>query len=198
MRAEHLEGVAALQPLAFPPPFPSYMHWDPEDLAYHIAIFPEGQFVALHEGEVVGSCSNTRTTVHHWEARSSWMETVGGPRLENFDPSGQILYGLDISVHPAFRRLGIARAFYAARFDWVRANGALAYGTICRIPDYADWELTNHGTPEEFADAVVAGEATDRTLTPLLRFDLQYKGVFRDYMEDSESHNAGAILEWRP
>ncbi|MER3496087.1 MAG: GNAT family N-acetyltransferase, partial [Chloroflexota bacterium] len=49
-----------------------------------------------------------------------------------------------------------------------------------------------------YAEEVVAGRIEDRTLTPLLKMGLRYLGVKPEYMEDLESRNFGAILEWRP
>ena len=55
-------------------------------------------------------------------------------------------------------------------------------------------------TPAADSDinAVNSGEITDRTLTPLTKMGLTYKGIIENYIEDEESGNAGAILEWTP
>jgi GNAT superfamily N-acetyltransferase len=199
MRFEDVPAVVALQKLAFPPPFSEELHWDPEHLVRHIELFPEGQLVADCDGEVVGSCSNTIVSEHAWRAHGSWYETVGGPDLHGFAPLGTTLYGLDISVHPEHRRAGIGRRFYQSRFELVRRRGLARYGTGCRLPDFRSYQKEH---PEvdarEYARRVVAGEASDRTLTPLLRYGLDFVGVKEKYMEDDESGDAAALLEWRP
>ncbi len=50
----------------------------------------------------------------------------------------------------------------------------------------------------QYARVVVEGKATDRTLTPLLRYGLGFVEVIENYMDDEESGNAAALLEWRP
>jgi hypothetical protein len=92
------------------------------------------------------------------------------------------------------------RALYERRFDLVRRRGALVrYGTAVRIPDLAAYTLENPGaTPEDYVRSVEHGETVDRTLTPMLRVGLRLNGVIRNYMEDQESQNAAALLEWRP
>jgi hypothetical protein len=45
---------------------------------------------------------------------------------------------------------------------------------------------------------VVTRELTDRTLTPLLSYGLTFLGVIENYMEDVESGDAAALLEWLP
>ncbi|MGV3615066.1 MAG: GNAT family N-acetyltransferase [Fimbriimonas sp.] len=194
-----LAGVVALQPLAFPPPFDPEMHWDPEHLERHIELFPEGQFVAEIHGLIVGSCSNTRIDERHWQAHENWSRTVGGPELRYYDPEGTTLYGLDITVHPDFRKIGVGRAFYQARYDFVRRSGLLRYGTACRIPDYREYAQSHPDADvHRYAQAVATGTIADRTLTPLLRMGLTFLEVIEGYMPDPESADAAALLEWLP
>ena len=193
MELGHIDGVVTLQSLCFPPPFDPELLWKREHLERHVQLFQAGQFVALLEDQVVASCSNTLISEANWLAHRSWEETVGGYFLENFDPNGTTLYGLDISVHPDFRRRGVARALYQARFRLVQER-FVRYGTACRLPDF----VHNHfPAPEPYARAVARGEVSDRTLTPLLKMGLTMTDVLTNYMDDPESGNAAALLEWR-
>lgn len=193
MADHHIPGVVALQESCFPPPFDPELLWKANHLRRHLELFPDGQFVALLGSDVVASCSNTLISEDNWQAHKSWDETVGGYFLENFDPAGSTVYGLDISVHPDHRRQGIARALYEARFDVVRRR-ATRYGTACRLPDFVN---SNFQTPVSFAKAVEAGEVEDRTLTPLLKMGLTMTDVLENYMDDIESGHAAALLEWQ-
>ena len=67
------------------------------------------------------------------------------------------------------------------------------------MPDYRNYfETVASIDVETYAARVVAGDVQDRTLTPLLRYGLRFIGVIKNYMEDLESANAGALLEWIP
>lgn len=194
-----IPGIVALQSDCFPPPFPVELLWTPAQLGRHIEVFPEGQFVALVEGRVVGSASSLVIPEDTWQSHGTWEETTGGFFFAGHDPSGSTLYGADISVHPDYRGQGIARALYAARFDLVRRLRLVRFGTTCRIPDYLAWSRDNVGaSQEQYCEDVAAGLATDRTLTPLLRMGLSLVGVVHGHMEDEESGDAAAILEWIP
>lgn len=199
MLAVHIPGAVALQRACFPEPFPEELLWNRDHLTRHIELFPEGQLVALVGNAVVASASATRISEDNWQSHGSWEETVGGPFLETYDPTGSTLYGLDISVHPDSRGLGIGRQLYKRRFQLVRDLGLTRYGTACRMPDFQTYAQEHPGTSvDQYAELVVRKQATDRTLSPLLHYGLTYLGVIQGYMEDRESDNAAALLEWRP
>lgn len=197
MSPADVPGAVALQKSAFPPPFSEDLHWDPEHLLRHIELFPTGQFVAVSDGQVIGSCSNTIIDELAWSVHGGWYQTVGGPDLDNFDSDGTTLYGLDITVHPDHRRVGVGRAFYERRFEMVRTWPLVRYGTGCRIPDFkAAREVETSLTPETYAEEVLDGRRLDRTLTPLLSYGLRFLMIISRYMPDEESANCGALLEW--
>ena len=200
MTAEDIPEAVALQRACFPEPFPADLLWNRDHLARHLETFQEGQFVAIADGRIVASCSNCIISELNWRAHRSWTDTVGGPLIENHDPDGSTLYGLDVSVHPDFRGQGLMRALYDLRFCLVRESKSLVrYGTGVRIPGYASYQLGNPAaSPEDYVKAVTNGATTDRTLTPMIRVGLKPIGVITNYMEDMESHNAAALLEWRP
>lgn len=201
MTLDDVEGVAALQTACFPPPFPEELLWKPHHLRRHLAVFPEGQFVAAVESTIVGSASNMRIAKDRLRAHHSWDETVGGLDLCGHDPAGSVLYGVDISVHPEWRGQGVARMLYEARFALVRSLGLERYATSCRLPGFRDW-LAGRTLSAEMLDRylgkVVIGVQVDRTLTPLLKMGLRLVGGLTDHMDDEESMNCAASLEWTP
>ncbi len=183
-----------MQRACFPEPFPAELLWQDMHLENHLRLFPEGQFVALDNDKVIASCTNMRVSNANWDAHLPWEEQTGGLMLSRHDRGGETLYGIDISVHPNYRGRGIARALYQLRYELVRAENLARYGTVCRLPDFSASGLAS---PSEFAGAVAAGMTTDRTLTPLLKMGLHYRGIIDNYMDDQESGHAGAILEWQ-
>ncbi len=193
--AGDFNAVVALQRLCFPAPFPAELLWKPEHLESHLTRYPEGQFVAVREGQIVGSASALRIPRTRWELHPAWEGTCGDYWFSGHDSTGEVLFAADISVHPEARGLGIARKLYGARMSLVGRNGIALLATACRIPDF---RASGLATPQAYADAVAAGSMTDRTLTPLLRIGMRYRGIVENHMDDEESGHAAAILEWTP
>lgn len=198
MSKQDIPGAVALQRSCFPEPFPAELLWSDHHLERHLEIFPEGQFVALYGGLVIGSASALLISEESWLAHHDWETTTGGHFLSAHDPNGSTLYAADISVHPEHRGQGVGRMLYEARFELVRRFAIERLGTACRIPDFAAWHAKVGGTVEDYAFAVAQNEIRDRTLTPLLRYGLKLLGILEDYLDDEESANAAALLEWKP
>lgn len=199
MLLDDIPGAVSLQRACFPAPFPEELLWQPEHVQRHLEFFPEGQFVAVDNDRVIGSASSCLISEENWKAHRSWEETVGGHFIDNHDPQGSTMYGLDVSVHPAHREKGIGKELYRARFRAVRELALIRYGTACRLPDYRRWAEEKNNLPvETYVKEVVEGQTTDRTLTPLLRYGLTFLGVLHGYMDDEESANSAALLEWKP
>jgi len=77
----------------------------------HLEIFPEGQFVALDDEKVAGA---TTTMRYHYDIENpephTFSEIMGGGWLTTHEPDGEWLYGIDVSVDPSYRKMGIAKA----------------------------------------------------------------------------------------
>ena len=195
MLPKHFEQVIALQSLAFPPPFDRDLLWQHKHLLAHHQKFSIGQWIAIVDGHVVGSCSNSILSRDHYDKKLPWKEMVGGYALDTFETKGTILYGLDISVHPDFRKRGIGRAFYDERKMLVSHKKLERYATTCRMPDF---EASAYTEVHTYSQDVKARNTRDRTLTPLLRYGLTMCAVLENHWDDPESGNAAALLEWTP
>ena len=102
-------------------------------IAGQIANFPEGQFVAVLEGAIVGYAACF--IVKEWRAfrQHTWEEITGDGHAARHDETGDWLYGMEVCVDPAIRRLKIASRLYEARRALVR--GPRAQGHRLRRAD---------------------------------------------------------------
>jgi GNAT superfamily N-acetyltransferase len=165
-----------------------------EHFAAQYQLFPQGQFVALINGQVVGQGSGFFIDFDFDHPNHSFREICADFYFTNHDPDGDYYYGADISVHPDFRGRGIGRRLYDARKNLVRqANrrGIVAGGLI---PGYAAYK--SELPPQQYVDRVVAGELRDSTLNFQLSMGFQVRGLIPDYIEDSASDNWATLIVW--
>lgn len=168
--------------------------------ASQYAIFPEGQFVALAEDpeapggdRVVGMASGFFTEFDFDSPHHTFREMTDHFYFRTHDPAGPWYYGVDISVHPAWRGRGIARNLYRARMELVQhrnRRGIVAGGLI---PGY---DRHRELTPTEYVDQVVGGRLNDSTLNAQLRMGFRVRGMLPEYIEDSASDNWATLIVW--
>ena len=160
----------------------------------HCRLFPEGNFVALHESRVIGLGSGFLIDFDFDHAQHSFQEIIAGGFYSNHDPNGSWYYGADISVHPEFRRRGVGSQLYAARKDIVKRlnrRGIVAGGLI---PGYADYK--GRMSAREYVDEVVASRIYDSTLSFQLGQGFVVRDLLRDYIEDAASDNWATLIVW--
>lgn len=189
----HADAIAELQRLCYPTIDPSHLITQ-EHIASHLAIFPEGQHVALIDGVVVGMSSSLRYTVDFESAQHSFDEMIAGGLFTTHQPDGEWLYGADMSTHPDYRRRGIASLLYDARKALIKRLNLRGMVGGGMVPGYRFYK--DRMSLEAYAAEVVAGNIHDPTLTPQLKNGYTVRGVIRDYLHDAELGNDATLIVW--
>ncbi len=193
IRPEFAEALEELQRVCYPTLGPEEL-MRAEHFLSHCRIFPEGDFVALVDGKVVGLGSGFFTDFDFDNPQHTFQEIIAGGYYTHHDPEGPYYYGGDISVHPDYRGQGIGRRLYEARKELVRRynrKGIVAGGLL---PGYARYK--GRLSVQEYVDRVVAGELFDPTLSFQLRNGFVVKGLLQNYIEDRASDNWSTLIFW--
>lgn len=193
---EHFTGIREIARLIYPAIAP----WDDEHLRSHLAVFPQGQFVAVEEasGLVVGVCSGL---VIDWDKQpdtSSWNALTADGYYTNHDPvDGGTLFAADVMVRPGFQGRGIGRRLYdRGRFNLARQLGLRRVVAGSRLRGFH--LHADRLTAEQYTAEVVQGRINDPTLSFQLNLGFRVTAVIGDYfMNDPESRGAAAIIEWQ-
>lgn len=192
---EDIPEIRALMSRAYPPPHGPEAIWSETTLAAHLAVFPEGQWVALDAGgQLVASATAMRVASSLALAPHTWADITGRGQLTTHDPAGDALYGVNIVVDPRCQGQGYARLLYDARVELARRLGCRWIIAGARIPGYH--HLAERLSPEAYVEAVVRGEVFDPTLSKQLKVGFQVRGVLRDYAYDHETHNHAALITY--
>ncbi len=177
---EHATALEELQQIVFPTLNPASLMRE-EHYLNHIRIFPEGQFVALHKGKVIGMTTSIR---YHFPDGSfhTFNEILAGGFLNTHEPNGDWLYGMDIGTHPNFRGKGIATYLYDARQATVyklKLKGQFTYGM-----------LNGYGvakskmSAEEYYQKVITHQLKDPTVSRQMKNGFKPQGLVAGYVDD--------------
>ena len=188
-------GLIRVQQESFPPPFPSELWWNEQQLSNHVRLFPAGAICAKVDGEVVGSVTGLVMNWTPGDASHTWAEVTDSGYIRTHDANGNTLYIVDISVRPAFRKLGIGKALMHCMYDVVSHLGLARVLGGARMPRYHEHAATM--TPEQYLESIVAGEIQDPIVTFLMRCGRVPVRVVHDYLDDEESANCAVLMEWR-
>ncbi|MFQ5941606.1 MAG: GNAT family N-acetyltransferase [Nitrososphaerales archaeon] len=190
-----IDAIVELQKKSFPHLAKIDVVWKPKHLKKQIHIFPEGQFCAVYDNEIVGSASSLIVDLGDDPHRyHTWKEITGGSFFDNHNPSGDSLYGADVSVHPKYRRLRIATKIYNARKVLVKKLSLRRIIAGGRLYNYC--EYASQMSADKYALKVVKGEFTDPVLSFQLKTGFKLIKVMPNYMRDPRSLNYATFIEW--
>lgn len=132
IESKDFDAIIEMQKLCFPNMEP----WEREHLQSHVDIFPEGQFCVEFDGEIIGSCSSLIINFDEYDDQHTWDEITDNGYITNHDYEGYNLYGIEVMVHPEYRRMKIGHRLYEARKDLARELNLKSIIIGGRIPNY--------------------------------------------------------------
>jgi ribosomal protein S18 acetylase RimI-like enzyme len=193
-REEDFAGIANLTIETYPGSPP----WNETQLASHLRVFPEGQFVAVEtrSGQVVGMAASLILLWDDYAVTMNWGEFTNNGMFTNHDPvNGRTLYGAEIMVKPTLQRTGIGKKLYQARRELAERLGLLRIRAGARLRGYH--RFAHRMNAEEYTIRVVQGKLHDPTLTFQLKQGFHVLAVVPGYLHyDLDSQGYAAIIEW--
>jgi GNAT superfamily N-acetyltransferase len=193
-RPEDFAGIIEMTQEVYPVSHP----WRVEQLASHLAVFPEGQFVAVESESrrVVGMAASLIVFWDDYDMNASWRDFTDHGMFTNHDPErGRTLYGAEVMVHPSLQGRGIGKQIYVARRALVERLGLLRIRAGARLRGYHQY--VDQMSPEEYVIKVVNGALGDPTLSFQLKWGFHVLAVVPDYLHhDPESLGHAAVIEW--
>lgn len=188
-------GMIRIQQESFPPPFPSELWWNEEQLHNHVTLFPEGALCVEINGELAGSMTCLLVDFDLSHPDHSWEEITDNGYIRNHNPNGNTLYVVDISVRPSYRKCGLGKWLMQSMYEVVVKKGLDRLLGGGRMPGYH--LHSDNMTAEQYLDAVIKGDLKDPVITFLLRCGRTPVRVVANYLEDEESCNYATLMEWK-
>lgn len=191
MQVKDIPEIIGLQGKCFPGMDP----WKKEHLESHLSIFPEGQFVAEYDGEIIGSCSSLIINFDEYDDRHTWADVTDNGYITNHNPDGYNLYGIEVMVHPEYRRMKIGHRLYEERKELVRALNLKSIIIGGRIPNYHKY--ADQMSPREYVNEVSLHIIYDPVLSFQLLNGFSLMRINPNYLpDDMQSNKYATLMEW--
>ena len=170
-------------------------YWKEHHIEKLLSIFPKGQLVVLVDGKVVGSALSLIIDYSKVIANHTYAQITGNYSFDTHNPEGEVLYGIDVFIHPKYRGLRLGRCLYDARKELCEQLNLKSIIFAGRIPNYIDYlkELT----PKQYIEKVKLKELYDPVLSFQISNDFHVKKIMKNYLVGDTSSNEYAVLmEW--
>lgn len=169
--------------------------WPEKKFRAQLAVFPEGQICIEDHGQVVAAALSLIVDYDKFGDRHTYDEITGDAYLTTHDPKGDVLYGAEVVVSPAYQGMRLGRRLYEARKELCQNLNLRSIIAGGRIPNYRNH--ANEISPQKYIELVKRKEIYDPILTFQLSNDFEVKRVLSDYLpEDKESQGYATLLEW--
>ncbi|NVK25458.1 MAG: GNAT family N-acetyltransferase [Gammaproteobacteria bacterium] len=169
--------------------------WPRKKFEAQLQAFPEGQICIEDHGKVVAAAFSLIVDYDNFGDQHTYDQITGNAYLTTHDPSGDILYGIEVVVLPSYQGMRLGRRLYEARKELCRSLNLKAIVAGGRIPNYQKY--AEQMSPQVYIEKVKKKLIYDPTLTFQLSNDFEVKRVLKDYLpEDEESKGYATLLEW--
>ena len=169
--------------------------WTYDQIKKLTEIFPEGQVVTVVDGKIVGCALSIIVDYNLVKGDHTYAQVTGNETFNTHNPHGNILYGIEVFIHPDYRGLRLARRMYEYRKDLCETLNLKAIMFGGRIPNY--YKYADRLRPREYINKVRQREIYDPVLTFQLSNDFHVRKVMTNYLpNDEESKHYATLLQW--
>lgn len=170
-------------------------YWSKSDIKTLVNKFPDGQFCIIIDDKIAGCALSIIVDYDKFDDNHKYEDIVGGENFSTHSKNGDVLYGIDVFIHPEYRGMRLGRRLYEARKELCEQLNLKAIIFGGRIPNYAAY--AEELTPKKYIDKVKLKEIHDPVLSFQLSNDFHVKKVIKGYLPaDYESKEFATLMEW--
>jgi predicted amidohydrolase len=169
--------------------------WSKANIQNLLNIFPNGQQCIAVDDKVVACSLSIIVDYDIFGDNHTYEDVTGKYTFSTHTASGNVLYGIEVFVHPEYRGLRLGRRLYEARKELCETLNLESIIAGGRIPGYH--EFADSLSPRQYIDKVKSKEIYDPTLTFQISNDFHVRKVLKNYLSgDLESKEYATLIEW--
>ena len=170
-------------------------YWRKDQIENLIELFPEGQVVIKVNNQLAGCALSIMVDYDKFRSGHTYKQITGNYTFNTHTSEGDVLYGIDVFIHPKFRGLRLGRRLYDYRKEICENFNLKSIAFGGRIPNYHKFADTL--TPKQYIDKVKRQEIHDPVLNFQISNDFHPSRILRGYLEgDKQSNEFAVLLEW--
>ncbi|QCX54120.1 carbon-nitrogen hydrolase family protein [Elizabethkingia sp. JS20170427COW] len=169
--------------------------WAKRNIQKLTSIFPEGQICITVNGKLVAAALSIIVQYELFGDNHTYEEITGKETFNTHSNNGNVLYGIEVFVHPEYRSLRLGRRLYDARKELCEILNLKSIVIGGRIPNYHahSAELS----PRQYITKVRKKEIYDPVLTFQLSNNFLPIKILKGYLAgDVESEEYAVLLQW--
>lgn len=169
--------------------------WKKETIEKLLEIFPKGQLCVEVDEKVVAVALSIKVRYKLLGEKHTYEEVFDNAKFSLHTNSGDVLYGIEVFVHPDFRGLRLGRRLYDARKELCERLNLKSIVVGGRMPNYHKYAAEI--SPAEYVKKVMTKEIFDPVLAFQLSNDFHVKQILPRYLKgDKESKEFATQMEW--
>ena len=169
--------------------------WTEKEIDRLIKKFPEGQVVIKINGKLAGCALSIIVDYTKFESRHTYKKITGNYTFNTHTDEGDVLYGIDVFIVPAFRGMRLGRRLYDYRKELCEKLNLRSIVFGGRMPNYHKY--AKELTPKQYIEKVRHKEIEDPVLNFQISNDFHPSKVMKGYLEgDKDSNDFAILMEW--
>jgi len=170
-------------------------YWKEPHILSLIEKFPAGQVVIKVNGKITGCALSIIIDFDSFENNHTYKDITGNYTFNTHANEGDVLYGIDVFIHPDYRGLRLGRRLYDYRKELCEKLNLKSIIFGGRIPNYHQYSETL--SPKEYIMKVKLREIHDPVLDFQLSNDFHPLKILKGYLEgDDVSKEFAVLLRW--
>lgn len=169
--------------------------WAKRNIQKLTSIFPEGQLCITVDGKLAAAALSIMVQYELFGDQHTYDEITGNGTFNTHSNNGNVLYGIEVFVHPEFRSLRLGRRLYDARKELCEIKNLKSIIIGGRIPNYHTH--SKELTPRQYINKVRKKEIYDPVLSFQLSNNFSPIKILKGYLKgDTESEEYAVLLQW--